>query len=89
MRWPQWEKVIARHRDAVPAPSPGRSARRPTLAFVSPLPPDRSGIADYTADLLPALADHYDITLVSRGHAAFWRGDGAVMTVRTPEWLRG
>ena len=30
-----------------------------------PLPPAASGIADYTAELIPALARHYNITLVS------------------------
>src|SRR5690606_24923474 len=34
------------------------------LAFVSPLPPLRSGIAEYSARLLPHLAAHYDITVV-------------------------
>jgi glycosyltransferase involved in cell wall biosynthesis len=38
---------------------------RPTLAFVSPLPPQESGIADYSRDLLPSLARYYDITLVN------------------------
>lgn len=38
---------------------------KPRLAFVSPLPPDRSGIADYSADLLPALSRHYQIDVVS------------------------
>jgi glycosyltransferase involved in cell wall biosynthesis len=37
---------------------------RPRLAYVSPLPPERSGIAGYSADLLPELARHYDIDLV-------------------------
>ena len=37
---------------------------RPRLAFVSPLPPERSGIAGYSADLLPELAKYYDIELV-------------------------
>ncbi len=37
---------------------------RPRLAFVSPLPPERSGIADYSAELLPELARHYDIDVV-------------------------
>jgi glycosyltransferase involved in cell wall biosynthesis len=40
------------------------SASRPRLAFISPLPPQASGIADYSAELVPALARHYDITLV-------------------------
>ncbi|MFC5461349.1 glycosyltransferase [Massilia niabensis] len=38
--------------------------RKPRLAYVSPLPPTRSGIAAYSADLLPELAQHYDIELV-------------------------
>jgi glycosyltransferase involved in cell wall biosynthesis len=38
---------------------------RPRLALVSPLPPQPSGIADYSRELLPSLARHYDITLVS------------------------
>ncbi len=33
------------------------------IAYFSPLPPARSGIADYSADLLPALAEHTDLTL--------------------------
>lgn len=42
----------------------GAPAARPRLAYVSPLPPERSGIADYSAELLPALAAHYDIELI-------------------------
>lgn len=37
---------------------------KPRLAFVSPLPPERTGIADYSANLLPALSAYYDIELV-------------------------
>ena len=39
-------------------------AERPRLAFVSPLPPERTGVADYCAGLLPALAQHYAIDVV-------------------------
>lgn len=60
----------------------------PRLAFVSPLPPDRSGIADYAADLVPALAERYDITLISRGHSEFRDGRGTIFKVRSPDWLR-
>lgn len=38
--------------------------RRKKLAFVSPLPPEKTGIADYSAELLPELARHYDITVI-------------------------
>jgi glycosyltransferase involved in cell wall biosynthesis len=34
------------------------------MAMVEPLPPAKSGIADYTAELVPALQAHYDIELV-------------------------
>ena len=40
------------------------SRARKKLAFVSPLPPERSGIADYSADLLPFLSEYYDIEVV-------------------------
>lgn len=45
---------------------PSRPAR-PTLAMTGPVPPQRSGIADYAAELLPELATHYAITIVSEG----------------------
>jgi glycosyltransferase involved in cell wall biosynthesis len=34
------------------------------VAFYSPLPPQRSGIADYSAELLPHLAGHCEIELI-------------------------
>lgn len=52
--------------DAPGAPGAPASpaAPRPRLALVTPLPPERTGIADYAAQLLPALAAHFDIELV-------------------------
>lgn len=38
--------------------------RKPRLAYFSPLPPSQSGIADYSAELLPELARHYDIEVI-------------------------
>ncbi|WP_164867956.1 glycosyltransferase [Rhodovarius crocodyli] len=49
---------------APPAGAPWR-APLPRLAMTGPLPPEPSGIADYSAELVPALARHYAITLVS------------------------
>ncbi|MGZ8363462.1 MAG: glycosyltransferase family 4 protein [Caulobacteraceae bacterium] len=60
---------------AVPA------GKRSKLAIVSPLPPRRSGIGAYTAELLPYLAQVYDLTVVvehdfeadeARGWARGW-----------------
>ena len=41
-----------------------RPAVKPKLAYVSPLPPEHTGIADYSAELLPALERYYDIEVV-------------------------
>jgi glycosyltransferase involved in cell wall biosynthesis len=37
------------------------------VGFFSPMPPERSGIADYSALLLPALRRHVDVDVVRRG----------------------
>ena len=37
------------------------------VAYYSPLPPERSGIADYSALLLPALEQRVDVEVVQRG----------------------
>lgn len=42
----------------------GFSLSKPALAYLSPLPPVRSGIADYSRELLPELAKHYRIELI-------------------------
>ena len=44
------------------------------VAYFSPLPPERSGIADYSALLLPALEQRMDVTVVARGAAKPPRG---------------
>jgi len=49
------------HRAAEPPPP---VVARPRLAYVSPLPPERSGISDYSAELLPFLARWYDIEVI-------------------------
>lgn len=45
--------------------SPAPVHKKPLLAYVSPLPPEQSGIADYSAELLPVLSEHYRIEAVS------------------------
>lgn len=62
-------------------------ASRPKLAYVSPLPPVKSGIADYSAELVPELAKYYDITLVvDQERVDDARLDG--LPLRAPDWLR-
>ncbi|RZA28099.1 MAG: hypothetical protein EOP92_40295, partial [Lysobacteraceae bacterium] len=62
-------------------------AARPKLAYVSPLPPVKSGIADYSAELVPELARYYDIELVvDQDSVLDARLEGFPM--RSPDWLR-
>jgi glycosyltransferase involved in cell wall biosynthesis len=44
------------------------------VAYFSPLPPERSGIADYSALLLPALRERVDVVVVPRGAQRAPRG---------------
>ena len=39
--------------------------QRPSMAWVTPMPPARSGIATYSASLLPALQEHYNVTVIT------------------------
>ncbi|GAB3412974.1 glycosyltransferase [Massilia agilis] len=56
-----WTELAATAAERLPQPAPGA---KPKLAYVSPLPPEKSGIADYSAELVPELARYYDIELV-------------------------
>ncbi|MDH4102615.1 MAG: glycosyltransferase family 4 protein [Thermoleophilia bacterium] len=44
------------------------------VAYFSPMPPERSGIADYSALLLPALGERLDVSVVKRGRKRAPRG---------------
>jgi glycosyltransferase involved in cell wall biosynthesis len=79
-----WEALPRPGRPTTAAPA----ERKARLAFVSPLPPERTGIADYSAELLPALAAHYDIELVVAQDrvADSWANHNG--KVRDAAWLR-
>ena len=59
-----WEDVVLQVTPEPPIP-PARQVRRERLAYFSPLPPQRSGISDYSLALLPALAEHFQIDVVA------------------------
>ena len=90
-----WDKTGRRALDAIErATTEGRSIpaaslnSRRRLAFVSPLPPERTGIADYSAELLPALARHYDIVLIVDQKRVDTATIGMEFPVHNPGWLR-
>lgn len=84
--WYALEKSLERlKRQSNPVAKP---ARRPRLAFVSPLPPEASGISDYSAELLPELARHYRVEVIVAQPVV---GDPAVLgnfPVRDVDWFR-
>jgi glycosyltransferase involved in cell wall biosynthesis len=45
-------------------PAHDRHLPRPRLAYISPLLPAKSGIADYASELVPELAPYYDVELI-------------------------
>jgi glycosyltransferase involved in cell wall biosynthesis len=68
----------------------GRVTSRPRLAYVSPLPPEKSGISFYSSELLPALSAHYDVELIVANWTtwAAWRsGSYRVRSIRS--FMRG
>jgi glycosyltransferase involved in cell wall biosynthesis len=61
---------------------------RPKLVYVSPLPPERTGIADYSAELLPALAKYYDIEVVVAQEQVSDTWVQSNCPIRDSQWLR-
>lgn len=69
-------------------PPPARPDARPTLAYLSPLPPERSGISDYSAELLPELARHYQIDVIVAQDSVADPWVRANCAVRSVAWFR-
>jgi glycosyltransferase involved in cell wall biosynthesis len=61
---------------------------RPRLAFISPLPPEKTGIADYSAELLPELARYYNIELVTDHQEVSDLWPGANFPIRSVAWFK-
>jgi len=62
--------------------------RRPKLAYISPLPPERSGISDYSAVLLPELSRYYDIDVIMAQDSVSDPWIKANCSLRSVEWFR-
>ena len=62
--WLAIRSFAAKRKKSVPTELTHGLQRRPRMAYVSPLPSARSGIADYSAELLPELSRFYDIDVV-------------------------
>lgn len=82
-----WESLQRRQLQQLPTSTPQRSSK-PKLAYVSPMPPERTGIADYSAELLPALSEHYEIELVVAPEHVDDPWVNKHLKVRDVSWLR-
>lgn len=60
---------------------------RPRLAFAGPLPPVKSGIADYSAELLPRLARWYEISVIVDQEEVSDPWIKAHCPIHSPSWL--
>ena len=82
-----FERLDGNNQAMQASPSAMLAPRRPRLAFVSPLPPEKSGIADYSAELLPELARHYDIDVIVHQSEVADAWILANCPVRSAEWF--
>ncbi|HJV00800.1 MAG TPA: glycosyltransferase [Burkholderiaceae bacterium] len=79
-----WQALAALPASPADATASQQSAR-PRLAFVSPLPPEKSGIADYSAELLAELDPYYEIELVVQQSVPADPALAARWPLRTPD----
>lgn len=80
------EKAVADH--ILTHDSASYPVRKPRLAYVSPLPPERSGISDYSAELLPELARHYHIDVIVAQPEISNAWINANCPVRSVDWFQ-
>ena len=89
-----WDNTAARAWQALEArvgvlnKSVSPAHKRPRLAFVSPLPPEASGISDYSAELLPELARHYRIEVIVAQEQVTDTYVRANCPIRDVDWFR-
>lgn len=69
-------------------PGPVAPLRRLRLAYVAPLPPERSGIAEYSVELLPELDRHYEIDVVTPQASVSDPWVKSNCRVRSIDWFR-
>jgi glycosyltransferase involved in cell wall biosynthesis len=71
-------------RKSVISKNPGKAR----LAFVSPLPPERTGIANYSWELLPFLTEYYEVFAVCEFPANSTSKLHPNLQIRSATWLR-
>lgn len=62
------------------------STKRLRLAYISPFPPEKSGISLYSAALVPRLEDHYDVVCIVQDEVAAQR-ENIAFPFRSVRWF--
>ena len=66
LAWDAFRQTHDRKQHRITTAAPGPERARLRVAHVSPLPPQKSGVATYCAGLLPYLAEHMDLDLFTQ-----------------------
>lgn len=85
LAWQAFERIAARSHSKR---APSSAKTRPRMAFVSPMPPEKSGIADYSQELLPELQRYYQLDVVVLKTADACLHSGGPFTFRSVSWFR-
>lgn len=87
-----WNTTAAVALDALvnhlPRSKPTTHQRKLRLACISPLPPEPSGISDYTVQLLKVLSNHYDIDVIVQQSNVSSEWVLTHCPVRTVDWFK-
>ena len=67
---------------------PSLAPIKPRLAYVSPMPPERTGVAGYSADLLPSLVRHFEIDVIVDQAHVDPKALPEACSVRDAQWFR-
>ncbi len=86
--WDALEGFVSAQKQATSIPDVTTLPQRPRLAYFSPLPPEPSGISDYSAELLPELARYYEIEVVVAQKKVSDTWVSANCPIRDVAWFR-
>jgi glycosyltransferase involved in cell wall biosynthesis len=62
--------------------------KKPRLAYISPLPPEKTGIATYSMMLLPHLMSYYEIDLIINQDKVLFSGPLATLPQYSAAWFK-
>ena len=80
-------RALEQHHATGHARAPG-AGHKPRVAFVSPLPPARTGVADYAVRVIPTLLPYFDVDLIADQDEVALPPELASLTWHDPAWLR-